>query len=179
MKNIFSLFFVVSLMLYHSSSAQWIDMQGNPIPDTSYRKAIGIFGAHLVLTDKEWETFKKWDTSSKVVDIDTTNKIKKNKFITALIIFSGCGVDKNGNCNLIVKFKVLQPDGSVYADILPQEAWVGKPAPPERTLGMSIGYIRVRIEPHEPSGMYTVLADVIDKNSNLTLKLSNSFEAIE
>ncbi len=166
-------------MLSHPSLAQWIDMQGNPIPDTSYRKSIGHFGAHLILTDKERETFERWDTPSKVVDLDTTNKIRKNKLITALVIFSGCSVDKNGNCNLLVKFKVLQPDGSVYADLPPLEAWVGKPVPPRRSLGMSIGYIRVRIEPHEPSGMYTVLADVIDNNSNITLKLTNSFEAIE
>lgn len=44
---------------------------------------------------------------------------------------------------------------------------------------MSVGYIRVIIEPNEPLGKYKVLAYVHDKNLNKTIGLLSAFEAIE
>lgn len=168
-----------SLLVSCSALAGWVDMEGHSLPDTEFRKAIGDFGAQLVLTDKEEETFTKWNTPSSVVNIATTKKINKGKFLTAAIIFFGCGADKSGNCELLVKFKILQPDGSTYADLPPQEAWVNKPAPPNKSLQMSVGYIRVRIEPNEPLGKYTITAEVIDKILGKSLTVSDNFEAIE
>jgi hypothetical protein len=167
----------IFVLLSAPAFAGWIDREGNALPDTEFRKSNGDFGAQLVLTDKEEQTFRKWNTPSSVVDIATTNRIQVNRFLTAVIIFSGCGADNAGNCNLVVRFKILQPNGSVYADLPTQEAWVNKPAPPNRSLQMSVGYIRVRIEPHEPIGRYTMLAEVMDKNTGKTLNLTQYFDA--
>jgi hypothetical protein len=116
------------------------------MPDETDRKSIGEYGAWLVLTDKENHAFTNWDTPSEEVYIPSTEKIEKGKTLTALIVFSGCAADDKGNCNLLAKYKVLLPDGSVYADLPFQEAWIDKPVPAKRSLGLSIGYIQVVIE---------------------------------
>jgi hypothetical protein len=159
--------------------AGWIDREGKPLSDTPDRKSIGDYGAWLVLTDKESEAFSRWDTPSEGIYINSTEKIERGKILTALIMFSGCGADKNGNCDLVVKFKIVQPDGKVYADLPYQEAWVGKPVPPNKSMGMSVGYIRVVIELGEPLGKYTVHANVRDKNLKKTIELLSVFEAVE
>jgi len=161
------------------SIAGWVDREGKPLPDAPDRKSNGDFGVWLVLTDKESEAFARWDTSSEGVYLSSTEKVERGKILTALIIFSGCGTDKAGNCDLVVRFKIVQPDGKIYADLPYQEAWVGKPVPPNKSLGMSVGYIRVIIEPNEPLGKYKVLAYVHDKNLNKAIELLSVFEAIE
>ena len=169
---------LLMLTTHLPSVAGWIDREGNPLPDTESRKSIGEFGAHLILTDKEHEAFQHWNIPSAVVDLSTTDEIKRNDFISALIIFSGCSANKEGNCNLIVKFRIVQPDGSIYADLPIQEAWVNKPAP-GKSLQMSVGYVEVRIEDDEPLGVYQVFADVTDQNSGKAISLSSKFKALE
>ncbi|MBX3320965.1 MAG: hypothetical protein KF890_13865 [Nitrospira sp.] len=159
--------------------AGWIDREGKPLPDAPDRKSIGDFGAWLVLTDKESEAFSRWDTPSEGVYLSSRDKIERGNILTALVMFSGCGTDKNGNCDLVVKFKVVRPDGRTYADLPYQEAWVDKPVPRNKSLGMSVGYIRVIIEPGEPLGKYKVYANVRDKNLNKTIELLSVFESVE
>ena len=156
----------------------WQDREGNSLPDTPDMKSIGDFGAKLILTAKEKETIEIWNIPSEGVNIDTEDTYKRNEFITALIIFSGCGEKDTGHCNLAVKFKIIQPDGEVYADLPEQEAWIGKPSP-GKALQMSVSYLKVRIEDHEMLGTYEILADVIDANLRETLNLSSKFNILE
>ena len=154
------------------------DRDGNPLPETHDRKSSGDFGAWLILTAKEKETIEVWNIPSEWVNIDTEETYKRNEFVTALVVFSGCRENGSGHCNLVVKFKILQPGGKVYADIPAQEAWTGKPSP-GKAVQMSVSYVKIRIENHEPLGTYEVLADVIDSNLRETLSLSSKFEVIE
>ena len=159
-------------------NAGWQDREGNPQPDTPDKKSIGDFGAWLILTGKEDEAFKNWNTPSEGVYLDTEDKFKRNEFVSALVIFSGCGEDDKGNCNLAVKFKIFQPDGRVYSDMPMQEAWIDKPSP-GRALQMSYGYMKVRIEDDEPLGTYEITVDVIDANSGKVIRLSSKFQVSE
>jgi hypothetical protein len=177
-KSISRIIGIILFALVIDASA-WIDREGNPLPDEPDRKSIGSFGAWLVLTDKEGQAFANWATPSESVYIDTTDEIERGKILTAIVTFGGCGADKNGNCNLLVKYKIIQPDGAVYSDLPYQEAWVDKPAPKNRSLGMSIGYIRVDIEDDESLGKYTVQAKVVDRNLNKILELETHFLAVE
>lgn len=157
----------------------WIDKQGKPVPDEPHMKSVGEFGAQLILTDKEKENLENWNTPSETVNFSTTNTIKKNHPITAFVIFSGCGVDAAGNCNLVGRYKIYQPDGAVYADLPYQEIWVNKPVPPNHTLGLSVAYVKVIIEPHEQLGQYVVQAEVVDRVRNIKVDLESTFEATE
>ena len=172
-------FSIILLVLFPSLSlGGWIDREGNQLPDTNYRKSIGSFGAQLILTSKVEEAFKNWEQPSDPVDIDTSETIKRNEFVSALIVFSGCAENESKHCNLTVKFIVLQPDGKVYANIPTQEVWMNKPSP-GRALQMSVGYIKLRVEDHEPLGLYQIIAEVHDLNSNKKLSLSSEIEVVE
>ena len=117
-----ALAFTILLVLTSASVAGWIDRDGNPIPDSTDQKSIGEFGAWLLLTNNVEQALKKWSTPSKYVYLDTEKNYKRNEFISALIVFSGCKENELGHCNLTVKFKIIQPDGRLYADILTQDA---------------------------------------------------------
>jgi len=180
MRNRYSSLLLVCLLYVPALAyAGWIDRSGNPMPDEPDRKSIGEYGAWLVLTDKESQAFTNWDTPSEEVYIPSTEMVEKGKTLTALVVFSGCAADDKGNCNLLVKYKVLQPDGSVYADLPFQEAWIDKPVPTKRSLGLSIAYIQVVIEADEPIGEYTVEATVVDRNMRKRLELRSHFLAVE
>ncbi|MCP4237206.1 MAG: hypothetical protein GY770_27085 [Aestuariibacter sp.] len=168
---------VTTLSLAFTSPSGWIDRDGNPIPDSAEQKSIGQFGAWLLLTNDVKNSLEKWNTPSETVYIDTSKNYKKNEYIAAFVFFSGCSENESGKCNLNVKYKIIQPDGKVYADIPEQEAWSKKP--PGRSIQMSTAYIQVRIESHELKGTYEILADVIDNNSSQKLNLSSKFEISE
>lgn len=78
-----------------------------------------------------------------------------------------------------MQMMVYQPDGTVYSKLPIMEVWSNKPVPPNRSLGLSVEYLRVRIEPHEPLGKYTIKATIMDKNSGKIMELSSYFRAIK
>ena len=171
---------LVSLMLAPAiACAGWIDRSGNPLSDQENRKSTGDLGAWLILTDKEGEAFSNWNSPSEGVSIPSTRIIAKGRILSILIVFTGCAADERGNCNLVVKYKILQPDGSISANLPFQEAWVDKPVPPDKSLGISIGYVRLTIEENDPLGEYVVEARVVDRNSNRTLDLRSHFLAVD
>ena len=169
---------IAALILPAFVNAGWVDKNGNHLTDTPDMKSSGAFGAMVLLTAKEKETFEKWGIPSVEVFIDTADTFKKNEFVTVLVFFVGCGVNEIGHCNLAVKFKVIQPDGGIYADLLQQEAWTGK-SPSDNTVQMSTSYIKIRIEDHEPLGKYEVLVDVFNLYLDTKLSLSANFEVVE
>jgi hypothetical protein len=169
---------IAMLILPALVNAGWVDKNGNHLMDTPNMKSRGAFGALMLLTAKEKETFEKWDIPSAEVFIDTADTFKKNEFVTVLIFFVGCGVNQIGQCNLAVKFKVIQPDGGIYADLPQQEAWTGE-SPSDNTVQMGTSYIKIRIEDNEPLGKYEVLVDVFNLYLDTKLSLSTIFEVVE
>ena len=59
------------------------------------------------------------------------------------------------------------------------EVWSGKPVPPNRSLGLSVEYMRVIIEPGEQLGKYKIDTKVIDEISNNSMMLTSYFTAVE
>ena len=147
---------VVALLAFTSAHAQWIDKQGNRIAHTDDRKAIGSFGAEIVFITKAEVLEERWRTPSETVNIDSVDNVRINEPIYAFVVFSGCKPSVAGKCNVSMSFRVLRPDGNVYADTPSVEVWQDKQAPPGRALALSVQYLRVRIEPHEQRGRYTV-----------------------
>ncbi|WP_156829794.1 hypothetical protein [Methylovulum miyakonense] len=159
------------------ASAGWINKAGEPLPDSDSQKSVGDFGAQLIFVGDENELFKSWATPSETIDVKTSDKVEVNEAINAFIIFSGCRPDKQGNCNVSMRFRVLQPDGKVYADTPPMEVWHEKPAPRGRSLGLSVQYLKLRIEPKDKLGKYIVHAQVRDNHTETVLQLQAPFIA--
>ena len=159
------------------AQAGWIDKQGKPLPESEDRKAIGDFGAQLIFTNDEQALFKTWAIPSESVNIDTVESVQINQPISAFIIFSGCKATPSGNCNVSMRFRIIQPDGKVYSETPAMEVWHDKPAPHGRALELSVQYLKVVVEPHEQRGRYTVQAQVRDDNSGAVVDLKKTFTA--
>lgn len=77
-----------------------------------------------------------------------------------------------------MRFRIIQPDGKVYSETPTMEVWHNKPAPPSRTLELSVQYLKVIVEPHEQEGRYLVQAQVRDDNTDQVLFLQKAFKAV-
>jgi hypothetical protein len=170
---------IITLLVHSVANAGWVDKQGNKIPDSDNMKSVGDLIAQLVITDNEAQVLKNWGTPSQSVYFPTADKIERNKIITAFVVFGGCAVDANWNCDLRMQITVYQPDGKVYSKLPVMEVWSGKPAPPNRSLGLSVEYMRVIIELGEQLGKYKIDTKVIDKISGNSIALTSHFTAVE
>jgi hypothetical protein len=168
---------VFLLLLPAVASADWIDKQGESFPDSDNRKTIGTFGAQLLLIADEQQLFKHWTTPSEIVNVKTIDSVWVNETINAVVVFSGCKASRRGNCNVIMRFRVIQPDGKVYADVPPIEGWQDKPAPSGKSQELGVQYLKVRIEPKDQAGRYVVYAQVRDNNTGAVLHLRSPFTA--
>jgi hypothetical protein len=167
----------VILMAPICAVAGWINKSGESLPNLDSRKSVEAFGAQLILVANEDQLFKRWNVPSKSVDINTTDKVAVNGAINAFIVFGGCTRDKAGNCSVSMRFRVTQPDGKVYAETPPMEVWDEKPAPPGKSLELSVQYLKVVIEPKDQLGKYMVYSQVRDNVSGVVLQLNAPFVA--
>ena len=165
------------LLLPTLASAGWINRNGEALPDTDANKAIGDFGAQMIFVADERELLSRWRTPSEMVEVKTIRKVETNGFINAFIVFGGCKPDANGNCSVVMRFRVLRPDGKVYAETPAMEVWREKPAPQGKSLQLSVQYLKIRIEPHDQVGRYIVETQVEDENSGVIMQLKGPFTA--
>jgi hypothetical protein len=179
MRRVALVFLSVLLCYSVAFSAQWKDKSGKGIPDGPNIKSAKNFVAQLILTATEAEFLKRWEIPSETVAVSTTSVVEVNAPISAFIIFGGGTADEKGHCDLIVSFKVYQPDGKIYGDVGEQEVWSGKPVPPKGTIELSVAYLKIVIENHEPRGTYRVEAVVTDKLGKESVVLKNEFTVVE
>lgn len=159
--------------------AVWRDPDGKQSGDAPERKSAGGFGAWLIATDQEKTTLIKWLLPGRTVHVRDVEEVERNSPVMAAVVFFGCKVDRRGNCDVQVKFRMTQPNGRRYFDGPWQEAWVGRRAPPAGTLEMAISYVRIVIEDGESLGKYTVHAVVADRNAKRELALVKPLVVVE
>ena len=167
------------IVLSGTANAGWINKQGDHLPDSEDRKAIGDFGAQLVFVTDEQALFKTWGTPSDTVDLKTVESVTINQPISAFVIFSGCKPTAKGQCNVSMRFRVIQPDGKVYSETPAMEVWQNKPAPRARALELSVQYLKIVVEPHEQRGRYIIQAQVRDDNTDAVISLQKAFSATD
>jgi hypothetical protein len=165
------------LLLPTVAFAGWINRSGESLPDADANKAVGDFGAQMVFVADEHELLGRWGTPSEAVQVKTIDKVETNGSINAFIVFGGCKPDASGNCSVVMRFRVLQPDGKVYAETPAMEVWQGKPAPPGTSLELSVQYLKIRIEPQDQLGQYIIQTQVKDENSGVIMQLKGPFTA--
>jgi hypothetical protein len=147
-------------------------------PPESWRASAGDFGAIMVFTDDPQKFLEEWSKPPEAVpQISSVESARRGDTVVAFVFFSGCKANK-GNCDCEVDFKLLRPDGSVYAEHSGVELWKGKPAPPGGNLQLSVANLGFRVEPQDPLGKYNLKAIVHDRNAKVDLSLERKIEVL-
>jgi hypothetical protein len=170
---------VLMLIPLCDARGQWIDKQGNTLPDAEDRKSVGTFGAEIIFTTDPEALEQRWATPSDTVHVNSVDSVRINQPISAFIVFSGCKPTASRTCNVSMSFRVIQPDGKQYAATPSMEVWRDKPAPTRHGLALSVEYLKIRIEPHEQQGRYVVQVEVRDEISGDVISLKKAFVAKE
>ncbi len=161
--------------------AQWRE-GGGAVPDTEWSKSDGDFGAMLLVTDDPDGFFERWNqppSPDYKPELTTASSATRGDVIVAVVIFTGCVANADGNCESTVDFKVLYPDGSLYADLERGELWMDKPATVPPYLQVSVANLGLKIEDDDPFGTYRIEAGVQDLVAKRQLKLRQTIEVVE
>ncbi|MGH9749069.1 MAG: hypothetical protein ACRD6R_03995 [Candidatus Polarisedimenticolia bacterium] len=145
------------------------------MPDTTWRKSAGRFGAMILLTDNPEEFLEQWNRPAAPgykPQLRTTTATRRGGNVAAIIMFRGCKPDANGNCDAEVDFRLLRPDKTLYGEQKQAELWKGKPAPPGDYLQVGLGIFGIRVEPDDPFGTYTFEATVRDRLAKMQVVLT-------
>jgi hypothetical protein len=78
-----------------------------------------------------------------------------------MLLFSRCTPAASGSCESIADFRVVQPDGSSYAEHLGALLW-REAAPDKTALQLGGAHLVFEIEQDDPIGVYKIHATVRD-----------------
>jgi len=90
MTKVLQLVFILICVVPAIAFGQWIDREGNVLPDSPEQKSIGELGAWLILSKDEQELFHAWNTPSESVYVDSADSIARGEMLTAVVVFFGC-----------------------------------------------------------------------------------------
>ena len=144
--------------------------------DSTSRKAVGGFGAHLILADRPQAFVQEWrNPPSGKPQLWFATEAKRGEPLAAFIIFAGCLPDSGGICNAEVDFRIYKPDGSLYAERAGLELWK-KAAPPATNTQLSTANMVIRLQPNDPAGEYKVKASLRDLNRDVSFEIEEKFK---
>lgn len=157
---------------------KWYE-NGAPAESRSFQGSAGEFGAMVMMTVDSQKALENWSMPSPGVHILNAEKVAKGRPIEALVLFSGCASNKQGNCVAEVDYQIIKPDGSIYAEYKNTELWKNKPAVPVGQLGLAVDRVGLIAEPNDPVGQYKVRCIVRDLVSKNEFSIYSSFEVEE
>ena len=170
---LFLYLFALSTAAISSEKEQWY-RDGKPIPVDEMPSNMGLekgFGAQLALiTDESF--FKRWATPGGVPSVSTVDTVSKGVLVYAITFFSNPGV-VDGYARLSADYKVLNPDGSIYAEhtnlpVLPNNFHFI-----EDQIYMSVAKLGITFEPQDHLGIYKVISVIRDEIKNAELRLES------
>jgi hypothetical protein len=156
---------LASVLLLSAATAhgQW-RQNGDVVPDQAWRKSDGEFGALLLLTDKPDTFLEQWSRPAApgyAPNIKTVTEARRGDVVAAMILFTRCAPATSGRCASIADFRVIRPDGSIYAEHPGAVLW--REAPPGKTaLQLGEAHLAFGIEQDDPIGVYKIHATVRD-----------------
>ncbi len=154
----------------------WYD-EGEPVPDSEWRKSVGDFGAMLILTSEPEQLLENWGKPTDGVQMTSSSEVTDGEAIVGFVIFSGCQVAANDLCDLTVAYTMIGPDGEVLLESGPVELWQNKSRPPGYSIELGVGYAGFEFEDGDLIGEYTFIAEVRDQIAEKDLRLVRTFEA--
>jgi hypothetical protein len=164
----------VSLLVAQDANSWRKD--GKAVADTANMKSKNGFGAQLFLTESA-QFFEDWSKpeTPKLTTLEKEKARRNTPVFTAILIVDP-GTDASGAANVTCDIVVRKPDGTVYGEQKDVIGWKGKYIAPAHNLQLTEGRMGIRIEPKDPSGIYTVEAIVRDNIKKVKLPLKATFE---
>ena len=163
-------------MMSAAESRAQLMKDGKPVTGPNIGSARG-FTAQLWMTEHE-EFFQKFAQGG-AVRFDGTSDVRRDVPVFLTIFIAGPGVDASGAADVTADIVIRKPDGSVYFEGKEASCWSGKyPYSPE-SMQVADAKIKLRIEPKDPPGKYSVEATVHDKIKTVDLTLKKTFDVAE
>jgi len=172
---------IALLILPLVAHAQWSTDEGEQLPDTPWRKSSGDFATMLLITGDLEALLDEWKRSGATDDeaeVETTSRVGLGETVAAAIVFSGCTAGEDGNCDSETDFRVIAPDGSVYAKFERAELWKDKPAPAADSFRVGVANLELAFEPSDPVGTYRIEATTRDNLGHVVLELVQDLEVV-
>lgn len=160
--------------------AQWVDEDGQPLAEESWRKSAGDFRGMLLISPDPGGFLNEWakpPSRENPPNLVTTSTAPRGDATGAFVLFQGCRPNPDGNCDASVDFEVLSPDGSVYASLDDAELWRDKPEVAVPVIQLGVDYMVTLIDPEDPLGRYTVRARLCDQVAERCIDLTSEMEA--
>ena len=153
----------------------WRDVQGNPVPNTSFRKSVNGFGGWLVVTpDQDWE--EKWNTPSDTVpQFSEAKSVSIGKKIFVLIFFSNPALSKEGEASVMCNLDVERPNGTHSIQQSGVVCFEGVLKGPQTNLYLSAPVIGFVGESGDPPGIWIVRVTLKDQVKKTTIPLETTF----
>ncbi len=157
------------------SEKGWATIDGELLPETSFRKSHGAFCAQLLLVSDP-TFFKRWDQPSQIFEFDGVERIERGVWFVAIVLFANPSIDAEGDPELTIDMQIVRPDGTVMGRIRDANAWEGPPLTDDfrGKLGLATQYIRVRVEDSDPLGHYRIEATLTDAPEDVSLTMKRT-----
>jgi len=167
---------LILLLIPIITQAEWKNKTGT-IRDTESMKSLGDFGVKMLLTPSDKLFRKKWESTKITPKVETTDTITQNATIAAVLIFHGCSPKKDGNCDVVSRFFLVNPDGST-TPAGGGPVWAEKPMS-DGVIQLGKASLFLQFSGSDPLGEYKIVTQIQDRVSGKNLKLSSSFTVIK
>jgi hypothetical protein len=149
---------------------------GKPVAGPNIGSA-GGFTAQIWITERE-EFFHEFARGG-VVKFDGTTTVRRDVPVFLTFFIAGPGIDASGAADVTADITVRKPDGTVYFEGKDAPCWSGKyPYSPDSTQ-VADAKVKLRIEPNDPAGKYSIEATVHDKVKKIDLSLKKFFDVAQ
>jgi hypothetical protein len=149
-------------------------VDGTPAENTPEHKAVGGFGAHLIVIKDPRAFIEMWQRPE-MPRFETAKVVGFDESIGVLVLFAGCKSDSSGICNAEVDYCIYKPDGTILTEQKKQKLWKREP-PPAKVTQLGQAVLGFRTAKTLPVGEYKVTAKIYDLNADVSFELRTQFE---
>ena len=136
------------------------------------------FTLGMFLTADAQAQYDIWSGPTEELAFVQASEVSRGDTIYAIILIQGCASGADGNCDVVGRFKIDQPDETVHVDNRVVDVIRERPVAPNSFV-IGDQYFIIRIAPDDPSGRYVVEAEATDSNSGQTVTLQRSFTVVD
>ena len=158
------------------SSRSQLMKDGKPVTGPNIGSAQG-FSAQLWLTEHE-EFFREFAQGGNV-RFDSTTDVRRDVPVFLTFFITGPGLDASGAADVTADITIRKPDGTVYFRGKDAQCWSGKYSYVPDSTQVADAKVKLRIEPKDPAGKYSVEATVHDKIKKVDLSLKKTFDVAQ